>query len=93
MKVTYRIPTEQYAYVEVETTVKEETTPETVLETHRVLTEAFKPKSGIPTKDFNQALDRYLKDGTGETEQFLAMNPDQQRVFQEIKKSLKRVNK
>jgi hypothetical protein len=48
---------------------------------------------GIPVSEFNAALDRYLTDGTGETDLFVRMSRKQQRVFQEIKKSFNRLNK
>lgn len=46
---------------------------------------------GISTKEFNEALDRYLTDGTGETDVYLRMSESQKAVFQEVKKSLKRI--
>lgn len=91
MKVTYRIPTEQYAYVEIEKEYQTEPTMEDVQATYKHLTEAFKVKVGLPAKEFNAALDRYLNDGTGETEVYLAMSPAQQAVIQEIKKAFKRI--
>ncbi len=89
-KAQLRIPTtEQYAYIEV--TV--EATPSGIYDAYQELTDMFKAKEGLPQKDFNAALDRYLKDGTGETETYLKMSPKQQQVFQEIKKAFKRIEK
>jgi hypothetical protein len=48
---------------------------------------------GIPVEEFNAALDRYLTDGTGETDVFVRMSRKQQHVFQEIKKAFNRLNK
>jgi hypothetical protein len=46
---------------------------------------------GISDSEFNAALDRYLTEGTGETDTYVRMNKKQQHVFQEIKKALKRI--
>jgi len=47
---------------------------------------------GLPSKDWNAFLDRYLETGKGETEDYFKMSEEQQRVVQEIKKSLKRIS-
>lgn len=87
-KAQLRIPTgEQYAYIEV--TV--EGTPEEVVAAYYEFTKFVKPGIGLSSKDFNTAIDRYLTDGTGETEKYLAMNPAQQACIQEIKKAFKRL--
>ena len=87
MKAKLRIPTKKaYAYIEVEF----DGSPEEIVEAHENLTRLVEPQGGIPTKDFNQALDLYLEKGTGDTQQFLDMSDEQKRVFQEIKKSIKR---
>lgn len=52
---------------------------------------AQEPGEGIPEKQFNKALDRYLTDGSGLTEEFVAMSRQQQDIFQAIKRSLKRI--
>jgi hypothetical protein len=91
MKITYRIPTEQYAYVEVEKEYQEDPSAETIKEHYQELADAFKVKVGLSQKDFNACLDRYLNDGTGETNTYLAMSPAQQAVIQEIKKAFKRI--
>lgn len=91
MKVTYRIPTEQYAYVEIEREYQSEPSVEEVHDTYTRLTKAFRVQVGLSTKDFNACLDRYLNDGTGETEKYLAMSPQQQAVIQELKKAFKRI--
>ena len=89
MKTVIRVPTEQFAFVEQE--FDREMTPEAVIEAYNALQKAYKGGSGLSTKEFNACLDQYLKDGTGETEKFYAMDKEQQRVFQEIKKSLNRI--
>lgn len=93
MKVHYRIPTEMYAYVEVEKDYQIDPSPAEVQLHYRELTEAFRAKVGITIKEFNVALDEFLKTGTlvNGTELYQLMSPEQQQVFQEIKKSLKRI--
>jgi len=48
---------------------------------------------GISVQEFNVALDRYLTDGTGELDTYVRMSKKQQHVFQEVKKSFKRLDK
>lgn len=90
MRATLRIPTkEQYAYIELEVEVEN---TEQAVEIYEEAVKMVNGGFGISRDEFNEALDRYLKDGTGDTEQYAQMNTEQQRVFQEIKKSIKRVN-
>lgn len=91
MKIIYRIPTEQYAYVEIQKEYQSDPSVEEVQSTYKHLTNAFKVQTGLSTKDFNDCLDRYLNDGTGETEKYMAMSPQQQAVIQEVKKAFKRI--
>lgn len=95
MKITLHIPVEQYGFVAVEMEGEEisEGNAEAVADLYRYYQDAFKEKNGagIPSKEYNTALDEYLTSNTGNTETYLAMSPEQQRVFQEIKKSLKRI--
>lgn len=88
MKYKIHIPTEQFGFVEVELDPEE---GRSVVEVYREVASMFKVNEGLSTKDFNACLDRYLNDGTGETETYLAMSPAQQAVIQEIKKSFKRI--
>ncbi len=92
MNVTLRIPTQdQYAFVEVVFEDKK-VSPETVKEEYDKYIQAFKVNGGLPPKEWNAALDRYLNDATGETATYLAMSPEQQRVIQEIKRAFKRLD-
>lgn len=86
MKSIIRIPTTQYGYIETEF---EGTVEETIAEHNRILL-LYNGGFGLEPKEFNKALDRYLNEGTGETEVYLKMSKEQQMVFQEIKKSIKR---
>jgi hypothetical protein len=87
MKSIIRIPTTQYGYIETEF----EGTAEQAIEEHNRILLLYNGGFGLETKEFNAALDRYLSDGTGETEVYLKMSKEQRAVFQEIKKSLKRI--
>lgn len=88
MKIISHIPTEQYGFVEVH---HDSMNPADIKMEYTMYSQAFQVKEGLSNKDFNTALDEYLTSNTGNTETYLAMSPEQQRVFQEIKKSLKRI--
>lgn len=76
----------QYQFIETECETIEETK-----DIHDNIKRLFNGE-GLPVKDFNKALDRYLKDGTGDVEEYMKMSDNQKMVFQEIKKSLKRID-
>ena len=91
MKTLYHFPVEQYGFVEVEGEV---VSIDEAIETYHALR---KPQNasgeGLDQKTWNRALDEYLLtnalvDGTNLYER---MNPEQQKVMQEIKKALKRI--
>lgn len=97
MKARLRITTGQYEYIESEVDHKEESIDRVIM-SYFHLKDAYERAQkkrlggfGLETKEFNAALDRYLTDGTGETETYVAMSKEQQMVFQEIKKSMKRL--
>jgi hypothetical protein len=75
------IPTEQYGFIEadVESVEQAESLSQEVKS-------MFSTGNGLSDKDFNQALDRYLTDGTGETEIYLAMNNEQKGIIQAYKR-------
>lgn len=87
-KAQLRIPTEMYAYIEVEV----EGTAEQIVEAYYEFTKLVKPQEGLPTKEWQAALDRYLNDGSGETEVYMAMSPTQKAVMQELKKAFNRID-
>lgn len=82
------IPTEQYGFIEAEVETVEE-----AFELSESVKSTFKQiySTGLNAKEFNQALDRYVSEGTGETETYIAMSDEQKRVIQELKKSFKRL--
>lgn len=91
MKITLRLPTkDQYAYIEVESEA------DSIEDAYEAYKEAMKMiqggnTGGLPPKEWNAWLDGYLNTKTGDAEQYAAMSPEQQRVIQEIKRSLKRI--
>lgn len=89
-KYILRVPTnEQYAYVEESF----EGSAEEAVEAYRSLTKLVKGGEGLPDSEWRDVLDNYLYGSEHmEAEQYIAMNPDQQKVIQEIKKSRKRIN-
>ena len=89
-KSKLRIPTsDQYAYIEVDF----EGTPEDTISAYYEFTKLVKPAEGLSAKDFNQALDRYLTEPTGDTDTYLKMSKFQKDVIQEVKKAFKRITK
>lgn len=91
MKITYHIPTEQYGFVEVE--MDHSNTRVNDFESYEDIKSVVSHQSGLglEPKEFNDCLDRYVTDGTGETEVYLRMSKEQQAVIQELKKSFKRI--
>lgn len=100
MKREFRIPTDQFAYINLELADNEALTEGSIQEAiqdYKRATEAYKRSgevSGVPTSEFNKALDEYMLTSQvkGGTELYNRMSPAQQSVFQEVKKSLKRIN-
>lgn len=91
MKITLRLPTkDQYAYIEVESEAN------SIEDAHLAYQDAMKliqgvPSIGLPPKEWNLWLDTYLKTKTGDADKYAAMSAEQQRVIQEIKRSVKRI--
>lgn len=93
-KVTYRIPSKDpYGYVEFETDVADPNF-HNLIEVLEEMMDFHKTGDGpgLSEKEFNQVLDQYLKDGTITSDGYAACNPEQQKILQAIKKSLKRIN-
>lgn len=89
MKAKIRVATDMYEFIELDV----EGTTEQLWDAYKELKGYTVPKVGLAAKEWNAALDRYLNDGTGDTETYMAMNPEQQKVIQEIKKSFNRLEK
>lgn len=69
-----------------------EGTAEEINEYATYLLSLRKSRAGLSDKEFNACLDRFLTDGTGETETYLRMNPEQQAIIQAVKKGFNRID-
>lgn len=88
MKATLRIPTEMYAYIEVE--IEKETAEEVIDEYNRI-TRLYKGGAGLTDKQFNAVLDEYLGTGTICNGSEYEFNAEQNMVIQAVKRSIKRL--
>jgi len=86
-KAKIRIPTDAYAFIEVE----HDGTPEEITSIYNEFKKYLLPQQGITQKEFNNAIDIYLTDGTMVSEIYAQMSQEQKQVIQEIKKSIKRL--
>lgn len=93
MKIKLHIPTEQYGFVEAEFDWLEEGKIIDPAEAYKQIGDLFRPQEGLSPKDFNQFLDKYLTENTGDLEVYNGMSDAQKAVIQEIKKAFKRLNK
>jgi len=91
MKATFRIPTKEYAYIElndVEVSDMQEA-HEKYLELEKVII----GEVGLPIKEWNKALDKYLSTNSLTESEYMSMSVEQKHIIQEIKKCVKRINK
>lgn len=89
-KTIIRVPLDQYAYIEQE--FSKTLSPEEAIGKYNELLKAYKGGSGVSSKDFNTALDGYLRDGRMEADVYAAMDAKQIEIIQTIKRSLNRIN-
>lgn len=81
------VPVEQYGYVEASCD-----SPVTSKMAYDEIKNAFKVDSeGLDQKEWNWALDKYLETNTGDVDIYMRMSTSQKDIFQEIKRSLKRI--
>jgi hypothetical protein len=85
-KYTLHVPTVSFGFIETEVDTAEEAIAE-----HNNLLKLYSGGEGLSDKDFNHFLDKYLTNGTGETEVYMAMNLEQQKVIQTLKRAMKRI--
>ena len=90
MKATLRIPTEQYAFIEVEV---EAETLEDVHGKYLELKQMVETTEGLPKKEFDAVLDKYLAENKMFEDEYHNMNSKQQDVIQTIKRSIKRIKR
>lgn len=91
MKVTYRIPTEMYSYVEIEEEYHEMPSASEIKQTYDDLSGAFKAQAGLEKKEFDGFMDRYLTGDLVHVEEYNKMSQEQQMIIQAIKRSKKRI--
>lgn len=86
-KAELTIPVEQYGNIKpiIEGTAQD------IVDAYYEFSKMVKPQVGLSTKQFNDALDTYLNDGTGNTEVYMAMSLPQKEVFQHLKRAFKRI--
>lgn len=96
MKLTFRIPTEMYGFVEISTEAHEESDGTTIRGLYEGFVDAFKPKpkseNTLDDRIMNMVVDCLL---TGESvrngvELYEKMSPIQQYAIQTIKRGMKR---
>ena len=87
MKAILRVPTEQYAFIELQI---ESDSLNSIKEIYDELKQSVKPQEGIPTKDFNAFIDRQMHGETNHVEEYMSMSDWQKSVVQELKKAIKR---
>lgn len=86
-KAKIRIPTEQYAFVEIDM----EGSPEDINSAYKEISSAMEVGNGLESKEWNKALDTYLETNKIHPDLYLRMDREQQNVIQEIKRSIKRI--
>ena len=94
MKVTYRIPTEMYAYVELEAEILDDAmSAEQMAANYQYYVDAFKvrPVNLLPDKDYNQFIDNLLLGKDNHIETWEKLSPAQKESAQVIKRALKRI--
>jgi hypothetical protein len=93
MKVTLRIPTIEYGFVEIDVERETDFEPHYVAEAYKEYADAFKAQEGVTVREFRDALDHYLKTGEGNTEFYHKMSRAQQSCFKEIQLANARINR
>ncbi len=87
MKSIIRIPTDQYAYVEVEF----EGSESEIISKYIEISNIYKNMGiGLSAKEFNTVLDNYLATANLSEEEYNKMSSEQKQVIQELKKAFKR---
>ena len=86
-KAHLRIPTEMYAYIEVEV----EDTPEMIHAAYLQFTDLVRPKTGLGDKEYNKVIDSYLLGNSMHSEEYGAMSDKQKETVQVIKRALARI--
>ncbi len=93
MKITHRIATEMYEFVEVSIEASDEMSAERIEIAHRELKDAFKPKpiNQLPEKEWRIFLEKVMLNEPNHIDQYEKCSPEQKKTINEIKKTLKRL--
>ncbi len=91
MKATFRIPTKEYAYIELNDV--EVTDMNEAHNKYQELERTIAGQVGLSLKEWNEALDKYLSTSSLTSEEYALMSAEQKHIIQEIKKCVKRINK
>lgn len=92
MKITYRIPTDQYAYVELEEE-KDVYVSEDIKDTYDHLVQAFKPTEGLTAKELDLIIEKMCLGKTveGGTELWSKATQAQKDQINCLKRALARI--
>ncbi len=98
MKITHRISTGQFEYVEIEHEARESTADfvgKEIKEDHDALKAAFAPKptnAGVPDREYNSFIDNMLLGGDNHISTWENLSDKQRDSAQVIKRALKRIS-
>lgn len=97
MRIEFHVQPEQFEYIGFEYDTKEELTDEAIqaaIGDYRRAKGQIEAIEGLPSKEFNAALDEFLVTNnlTNGADLYARMSPAQQQCFQEVKRSLKRLS-
>ncbi len=87
------IPVAQYGFVETEVSTLEEVQPEydSIMREFGLKMPIVNSTGGLPTIEWNKALDTYISQNTLHSETYANMSDWQKTIIQEIKRSVKRI--
>lgn len=90
MKAIVHVPTEQYGFVSAEFDTDN---AEKIKEAYDAISYAFKPQpiNSLDKKDWNTFIERVLLGESNHIETWEKCSPEQQKILQEIKKALARI--
>jgi len=87
-KANIRIPTTQYAFLEVQV----EGTPDFICESYHEFTNLMKVGAGLDPKAYDTFIQKQLLGEPNHWDEYNLMNPEQQKMVHIIRRALKRIN-
>jgi hypothetical protein len=91
MRVTYRLPTDQYAYIEVTDEVSLETEAMEIRARYEELKHSFAAKEGVDDKTIDKFVENQLLGTGNDVEVYNLMSPEQVKWVQRIKRAINRI--